>query len=389
VLARYRGIAKAGGWGTIPPGPPLQVGAGGSRVAALIRRLAAGGELKGVVTDSVYDRRIERAVGDLQTRFGVPRSGVCGEATREILNVPVGRRIRQIELNPERWRWLPDNLGARHLEINIPGFRLELVRDGLRERAMRVVVGRKRSPTPVFSDHVAYLDLNPTWTLPKSVVVKEIVPTLKKQPDYLEKNHMFVISIASSARDTVNPNDVPWKDANSDSLFQYLVIQSAGPDNPLGRIKLMCPNEYDVYLHDTPMREKFGVATRDYSHGCVRVEEAVELADSLLSWVNGDSMRIDTMLTTSLDLKRVRLKQGVPVHFMYWTAYVDSLGRVAFRDDLYGLDQRMDTALRTHRWADFELNPGVSLSPFWVEDQKKKQARAAKIAALRAAAQKR
>jgi len=219
-------------------------------------------------------------------------------------------------------------------------------------------------------------------------VTKEIVPALKRHHDYLEVNHMHVISIASAKRDTVDPKDVPWKDAASDS-FLFLVVQDAGPENPLGHIKLMCPNEYDVYLHDTPQRSRFGVATRDYSHGCVRVEEAVELADSLLSWVNGDSMRIDTMLTASLDLKRVRLKQGVPVHFMYWTAYVDSLGRVAFRDDLYGLDQRMDTALRTHRWADFELNPGVSLSPFWVEDQKKKQARAAKLAALRAAAQKR
>jgi murein L,D-transpeptidase YcbB/YkuD len=385
ALDRYREIEKSGGWGVIPPGEPLQTGSRGPRVAALIRRLAKGGELKDAVTDTVYDRRIERAVGDLQTRCGVPRSGVCGEATRAILNVPVSRRIRQIDLNLERWRWLPDNLGARHLEVNIPGFRLELVRDGLRERAMRVVVGRKRSPTPVFSDHVAYLDLNPTWTMPKSVVVKEIVPTLQKDHDYLEKNHMIVIDISSPARDTVPSRDVPWKDAKFDSLFHYLVIQQAGPDNPLGRIKLMCPNEYDVYLHDTPMREKFGVATRDYSHGCVRVEEAVELADSLLSWVNGDSTRVDTMLTASLDLKRVRLKKGVPVHFMYWTTYVDSLGRVAYRDDLYGLDQRMDAALRAHSWSDFELNPGVELSPFWIEDQKKKQARASRLSALKAA----
>ena len=122
------------------------------------------------------------------------------------------------------------------------------------------------------------------------------MPALKRHHDYLQVNHMHVISIASALRDTVDPAKVPWKDAASDS-FLYLVVQDAGPENPLGHIKLMCPNEYDVYLHDTPQHSRFSVAVRNYSHGCVRVEHAVELADSLVAWTSGDTSRVDSLVT--------------------------------------------------------------------------------------------
>jgi murein L,D-transpeptidase YcbB/YkuD len=232
-----------------------------------------------------------------------------------------------------------------------------------------VVVGKSASPTPVFSSRVSYFEVNPTWTLPPSVVTKEIVPALKHHHDYLEKNHMHVISIASASRDTVDPAQVPWKDAASDS-FLYLVVQDAGPENPLGHIKLMCPNEYDVYLHDTPQRSRFSVAVRDYSHGCVRVEHAVELADSLVAWTSGDSSRVDSLVAKG-NWMRVRLKRSIPVHFLYWTAWVDPSGKMCFREDVYGLDQRMDDALRRNEVASFALNPGVSVSAFWLAAQAK------------------
>jgi murein L,D-transpeptidase YcbB/YkuD len=231
------------------------------------------GDLTASLRDTVYDAQLTQAVGELQTRNGIPRSGIVGEATRALLNVPVTTRIRQIELNMERWRWLPDSLGHHRVDINIPAYHLELIQDDTLARGMRVVVGKRASPTPVFTDAVVYVDVNPTWTLPPSVVGKELVPAMKKKHDYLATNRMFVVSINSAKRDTVDPKSVPWEMAGSDS-FMYLVIQSAGNDNPLGRVKLMCPNEYDVYLHDTPQRSRFGVATRDYSHGCVRVEES-------------------------------------------------------------------------------------------------------------------
>src|SRR5262245_36403778 len=314
ALAGYREVAAQGGWGEIPPGPPLQPGDHGRRVAKLIRRLIWSNVFRARASDTVFDARLERAVGSLQARLGIPVSGVVGEATRAALNVPVERRIREMELNLERWRWLPDSLGARHIEVNIPAYRLELIRGDQVTRAMRVVVGRRLSPTPVFSDQLTYLELNPTWTVPPGLVVKEIVPALNRNHDYLAANHMLVVSIADAKRDTVDPHDVPWKDAAADT-FHYLVVQQAGPDNPLGRIKLMCPNEYDVYLHDTPQRSRFSVAVRDYSHGCVRVEEALELADSLVAGMAGDTAWIDT-LATSGEWKRLRFTAPLSVHFL-------------------------------------------------------------------------
>jgi murein L,D-transpeptidase YcbB/YkuD len=364
ALDRYRVIAAGGGWPELPPGPPLGVGMQDPRVALLIRRLAMSGDLPASVRDTVFDRRLVSAIGELQARHGIPRSGIVGEATRNLLNVPVQTRIRQMELNLERWRWLSHDLGGHRVEVNIPAYRLELIEAGRVARAMRVVVGKKKSPTPVFSDALAYVDVNPTWTLPPSVVQKELPHELKRNPDYLAANNMFVVSIADARRDTVSPDSVDWKKATSDS-FAYLIVQRAGPDNPLGRVKIMCPNEYDVYLHDSPQRSRFGVAVRDYSHGCVRVEEALALADSLLRPVLGDSTSVDSLAARG-NWRRVRLQQQVPVHFLYWTAWADSAGRVCFRDDIYGLDARLDQALRSRTPAGLALNPGVEISPYWL-----------------------
>jgi murein L,D-transpeptidase YcbB/YkuD len=365
ALDRYRAIAAAGGWPQLPPGPPLALGATGPQVTLLMNRLAMTGDLlPGMKPDTVFDRRLVHAIGELQTRQGIPRSGIVGEATRAILNVPVETRIHQMELNLERWRWLPADLGERRVEVNIPAYHLDLIDHGRVARAMRVVVGKRNSPTPVFSDVLVYMDVNPTWTLPPSVVQKELVHLLRKNPHYLEDNQMYVVSIADAKRDTVDPAHVPWKQAVSDS-FLYLVIQRSGPDNPLGQIKMMCPNEYDVYLHDSPQRNRFGVAVRDYSHGCVRVEEAAELADSLVAPALGDSVTIDSLIARGTG-RRVRFPRATPVHFLYWTAWADEAGHMCFRDDIYGLDARLDQALRARTPARLALNPGVAVSAFWL-----------------------
>ena len=365
ALDRYRAIAAAGGWPQLPPGPPLALGATGPPVALLMNRLAMTGDLlPGMKPDTLFDRRLVHAIGEFQTRQGIPRSGIVGEATRALLNVPVDVRIRQMELNLERWRWLPADLGERRVEVNIPAYHLDLIDQGRVTRGMRVVVGKRNSPTPVFSDVLVYMDVNPTWTLPPSVVQKELVHLLRKNPHYLEENQMFVVSIADAKRDTVDPALVPWKQAVTDS-FLYLVIQRSGPDNPLGQIKMMCPNEYDVYLHDSPQRNRFGVAVRDYSHGCVRVEEAVELADSLVAPALGDSVTTDSLIARGTG-RRLRFPRATPVHFLYWTAWADDGGRMCFRDDIYGLDARLDQALRTRTPTHLALNPGVAVSAFWL-----------------------
>ena len=375
ALYAYKAWAAVGGWATIPAGPSFGLGTSGPRVDALIRRLVATSDLPPSFESPTFDRRVMHAVGDFQARHGIPRSGVVGGVTLAALNVPVQERMRTMQLSLERWRWLPDKLEPRHVEVNIPGYRVDLMRNGQITRTLRAVVGKRTSPTPVFSDQIAYVELNPTWTVPPSILAKEIVPMLRRRPDYLAANNMRVVPMSRALRDSaVDLTAVPWKDVASDS-FPFLVIQGAGPDNPLGRLKLMCPNEFDVYLHDTPQRERFGVAQRDFSHGCVRVNNVEELADSLIAWPRGDSSHVRGLLADTT-WRRIRLTNPMPVHFMYWTAWVDEDGEVEFRDDIYGLDQRLDQALRTRVMTDFQINPKVAMSPFWLRAQAEAEAKA-------------
>jgi L,D-transpeptidase YcbB len=369
ALERYRAIAAAGGWGTIGAGEKLQSGARGPRVARLVRRLALTGDLRGSVVDTVLDAKVARAIGDFQSRHGIPRSGVVGEVTQAMLDAPVEQRIRTIELNLERWRWMPRDLGARHIVVNLPAYRLDLVYGDSIACSMRAVVGKRKSPTPVFSDAVTYIELNPTWTVPQSIIVKEVVPGMKRHPDYLQTHHMRVVSWGGDRAAALDPKTIPWKNAASDS-FPYLVVEDANPDNPLGRIKFMCPNEYDVYLHDSPAQNYFGAAARDFSHGCVRVAQPLLLADSLLGLAPGDTSAVERLFADG-EWKRISLRKPMPVHFFYWTAWVDDSSHAQFRDDLYGLDSRLDSALIAGNWRTFQLNPGVSISPQWLAAQAK------------------
>jgi murein L,D-transpeptidase YcbB/YkuD len=221
---------------------------------------------------------------------------------------------------------------------------------------MRVVVGRPASMTPVFSARTAYADLDPTWTVPRSIVLGEIVPELERDPLYLERSHMRVLRVADHDTGEVDAGGVPWEEAAA-AGFGYLVRQDPGPDNPLGRIKFVCPNEYDVYLHDTPARSLFAAAGRDRSHGCIRLEHAAEFGDLLMRLTKSDSTRSFEELLAEGGVPRVRFRKPVPVHVLYWTAWVDEAGEVQFRNDLYGLDARLDTALRDRRTSKFVLNP--------------------------------
>ena len=340
ALARLHGIAAAGGWGSVPRGPVLSVGASGARVAALRHRLAAEG-LISVEQTPTFDASLANAVRRFQENYGVPPTGKVDEGTLAELNVPVGSRIETVVLNLERLRWMRRPQAAHALTVNIPAFELEL-RDG--ENAVltsRIVVGKSWSPTPVFSDEVVSVILNPAWNVPESITKNEIAPALQKDPGYLARQRMRLFR----GEEEIDPASVDW----SGDLAGVSVRQDPGDGNALGRIKFQMPNRFDIYLHDTPAGHLFAKDTRAFSHGCIRVEKPLELAAALLAdqrdW---PPARIEEEIA-SQETREVKLTRPVPIDITYFTAWTTPGGELRFGPDVYGLDKELAAALKGRR----------------------------------------
>ncbi|MGD9333126.1 MAG: L,D-transpeptidase family protein [Desulfobacterales bacterium] len=347
ALAEYRRIAEEGGWPVLDDGPNLGLGAEGPGVESLRKRLAVSGDLEPQdrPTQLGFDDGLEVAVKAFQYRHGLQIDGVVGKKTRQAMNVPVDQRIEQLIINMERWRWIPDDLGLRYLAINIADFRLTMVDQGRMRGSMRVVVGRFYRKTPVFSGTMTYLDFNPFWNIPRRLAIEDILPQIKKDPDYITRQGIRVFSDWTPEAVEVSPQEVDW-DAYHAGYFPIRLQQVPGPRNALGRIKFMFPNKHAVYLHDTPAKGLFEEVSRDFSSGCIRVEDPVTLAEFTLEGTPGwDRETIENHLA---DRQRrvVRLAQPLPVHLLYWTAWSDDNGTVFFREDIYKRDAPLMRALK-------------------------------------------
>lgn len=324
----------------------MERGHSGDRVALLRERLLATGDLttNPKASATLFDEAAEQTVLKFQRRHGLEDDGIVGPATLEALNVSAGQRVRQIELNMERWRWLPQDLGDRHLLVNIAGFDLDVVAGGTTVLSMRVIVGRDYRRTPVFSDRVTYLVFSPYWHVPPSIAVQDILPALKKDPHYLEKKNVRVFRGSGSDVREVDSRSIDWTKVGPSS-FNYSFRQDPGPDNALGHVKFMFPNKFNVYLHDTPARELFHKTERAFSSGCIRIEKPGDLAELLLrddpTW---DRQRVRSAMGAGVE-QTVRLRVPVPIHVLYWTAWVGEDGLLHFRKDIYGRDRRLDEAL--------------------------------------------
>jgi len=344
VLADYRALAKAGGWPTVPMGDTLKPGMTDPRVPALRARLA--------VTDGAspqapagaknrYDDELVGIVKAFQARHGLDVDGLVGRGTIVALNVPVEERIQEIIVAMERWRWLPANLGSQYLMVNIAGFELTRVRDDKVEEKMAVVVGKPYARTPVFSDAVKYLEFNPYWNVPTSIAIKEELPKLRQNP----------AARAAAGFEAVRGGKVyaltsiNWNQYGPGN-FPFQIRQRPGPNNALGRVKYMFPNQFNVYLHDTPAKSLFSKADRAFSHGCVRLSRPLELAPPVLAAgdVSGWSeARVDKVVASG-DRTVVNLNKPMPIHITYFTAWVDQ-GVPNFRADIYEQDAKLIAAL--------------------------------------------
>ena len=347
ALAEYRELLRDGGWKSVPPGKALERGDRGPRVAALRERLRASGELDAPKNaEPVFDDEVAGAVAGFQARHGLAPDSSVGGATLSALNVPVERRIRQIELNLDRYRWLPDEFADRYILVNIPDFRLRAY-DGSRERfEQRVIVGDEyQNATPVFADSMTYLVFRPEWNVPSSILVNEMLPKL--QDDIYDlAGHGF--EVVDTEADTLvrDPSSIDWDDEDTVDL-RYRVRQRSGENNSLGLLKFMFPNRFNIYLHDTPARKLFDRPVRTLSHGCVRVENPVQLADFVLDGQDGwDEGKIRAAMEDSSGARgrTVPLERPVPVYLLYLTAFMRD-DELHFRNDPYGKDRRACTRL--------------------------------------------
>jgi len=347
ALEKYRRIDASGGWASIPEGEKLKAGMEDPRVPALRERLKRTGDLPSGSADTsgVFDEVLVAAVVRFQRRHGLDADGVIGSATLDALNVPAARRVQQIIVNLERWRWLPQELGERHVIVNVADFHLDCVHEGDTVLTSRVIVGRDYRRTPVFSDELSYIVFNPSWEVPDFIAAEDILPLVRKDPAYLERMGFDVLRGWGPDEKRFDGSSIDWKAVNKRS-FPYRLRQGPGPLNALGRMKFMFPNRFSVYLHDTPARELFGKTERTFSSGCIRVEKPLELAIWLLAGDTAyDKPGIQALLDSN-ESRTVKLPRRVPIHLLYWTSWVSPDGTVYFRRDVYNRDGALGTALR-------------------------------------------
>jgi len=346
-LEDYSAIEKAGGWSPFPAeGRRLKPGVSGVEVEALRARLAStDGAALDVAEPSLYDEDLKLAVEGFQRRHGLNDDGVIGGRTRQALAVPVKNRIRQIIASMERWRWLPDNFGERHIVVNIPAFRLWYRENGEDRLTMRTVVGKTKTnhQTPSFSTHMKYMVLNPNWNVPSSIVSAEMAPKASRDPGYFKKKGYKVMDRAGNV---VDPYTVNWGQYSRSNRAPYRVVESRGAAGALGTVKFIFPNKHGVYLHDTQSRRLFKKDFRAHSHGCVRIEKPAELGSVLLGDKSPDEF--SALISKSGHNRHINLDQSLPVYLLYMTAWADGK-QVYFYDDLYRRDRRLVQAKTSKR----------------------------------------
>ena len=350
ALARYMEMASRGDGGLLPaPEKPVDAGqpyAGAPRLRrflALVGDLASDGESP--ADPEIYDNALADAVRRFQRRHGLEEDGRVGTETVRQLNVPLSDRVRQIQLTLERWRWLPDEFAAPPVIVNIPDFGLRALDEQTRiAKTMRVVVGKAmRTETPVFTRDMTYVVLRPYWNVPPSILRGEIVPAVQKNRNYIaEKRYEVTTHDGRVVTDGVISDDV----LSELKAGRLAVRQKPGPANALGLVKLMFPNEHNVYLHSTPATALFAKSRRDFSHGCIRVERP----DDLAAWALRDNPdwsleRVQAAMESGPDNVTVKLARPIPVFILYGTAVAYENGEVHFSEDIYGHDATLAAAL--------------------------------------------
>jgi len=354
-LAELREQRRNRSWPFIPPGKTLKPGITHPHIPLVRRRLAS--EIKGGLypngsSEQLYDRNLMIAVESFQKRHGLEMDGYIGPGTKQAMNMSTEWRINQVETSMERWRWMPRTLGGQYILVNVPGFEMNFIRNDRPILSMRTITGDKKHTSPSFQSKITQVVFNPTWTVPTSIAIKELLPQQIEDPNFLSKSDMEVFmkdkkgnKDASNA--TYNPQEIDWSQF-SENNFPYLLVQRPGPENSLGRIKFQTPNKFGIYLHDTPYRHLFSRDVRALSHGCIRLEKPEQLAAMLLGENHNPTPESAKQVVSLIDAKKTirhNLTQTVPVYIVYMTTWVDNNGIVQVRDDIYDRNSKISNTL--------------------------------------------
>ncbi len=335
-------LINAGGYGPKIPVAEVKAGASGAAVTALRDRLVALGYLDRAFTQE-YDADVQAAVQRFQLNNGISPDGVAGKGTVEALNVPAEERLKAVVVAMERLRWMGNvDLGSRHIWVNQPDFTAKVVDDGATTFQTRVVIGKVGHDTqsPEFSDKMEFMVINPTWSVPRSIVVKEYLPQFQKNPSAQGQLQLLDRSGRVVDRSTVDFA------AYTPNNFPFALRQPPEDGNALGKVKFMFPNPYNIYLHDTPTKSLFAKEVRAFSHGCIRVGSPFDLAYFLLSRQSDDPKALFASYLKGGKEATLNLDQPIPVHLVYFTAWPDDQGRIGYRRDIYGRDEKLFAALK-------------------------------------------
>ncbi len=340
ALKVYRSIEQDGGWAPVPPGPPLSVGSRDARVTSIRDRLRSTGDFNGEVRADAFffGAALDQAVRRFQQRHGFVASGIVNERTQAAMNVSVADRIRQLNIVRNRWQQLPDDLGGKYVWVNTSAATIEIFERGQPLLSMRTIVGHPSRPTPSMHSEITQLIFNPPWVVPTTIAIEDLAPRQHSDPGYLGRSHIRVYEGWSEDARELDPADVDWGSIRP-GHFPYRLRQDPGPWNSLGRVKVVFANDEDIFVHDTNSKFLFDLPVRNFSSGCVRLENAALFVEVLMRHESGwDEARIQR-LTEHDRTQYVQLAEPVPIYLVYMTSWVTPNGIVHFRRDVYGADE--------------------------------------------------
>lgn len=353
-LALYRSIAEKGGWGTIEEGGKIDPGTSDPRIPLIRKRLQITDDLSNqeLMESTKYDTYLKKDIRSFQDRHGLDVDGIIGKGTFTALNITVEKKIDMLRVNLERARWIMHNVPQEFILVNIARFKAYIIKNDSIIHRTNVVVGKTFHKTPVFRSKLQYIEFNPTWTVPVSITRNEMIPKMQKDPEYLKKKNMVLLD---GSGNIVDQSQIDFS-AISANNFPYTVRQEPGPWNALGEVKFIFPNKYSVYLHDTPSKSLFSRANRTFSHGCIRTQYPLDLAEVLLQGTDWNRNKINDLIA-SKETKRVFPKNQIDVFLLYWTTGLMDTEKIFYLPDVYDRDQpilkMLDQKVKSVRIEDF------------------------------------